>query len=732
MSIGGQEFLRQLVTCSYALNVLTCAAIIPLVLSKNRTRVAESFSLFISTLGLWSLLYAIWAQQRDPVMSEFWVRTVMIPVTFMPATFLHFVSDITERPLRRELHVLNYAISLAFTSSVYSPAFAPYGGPSFLFFRVWPLAGPLLYLEVAHFAVTFGYGWLVLFQIVRHGQEPLKTGLRPVFWGTLIGIIAGCMNFLPWFKIYIPPIFPPCIVIVVVAFAYAIIRHQLMDIEVVVKRTLVFAGLVGSVAVIVSLVAFVSQDVVARVVKIPKIWSNLLSAMIIAAAYGRTHRWLVDVTDRYLFQKKYDYKELLRKFTNEAMGIVDLKQLVQRTVATLTETIKLDRCQLLLLNKQTRQYELIGAYGGAAPSVTLDEHEPFITFLRRTQEPIGTEGELGRVRFPETVRQRLRELEARLCLPLHLHDELIGVLALGKKKSDEPFSKDDLDILLSLSRTLSIAVSNARLFDDLAKTQAEAAQREKLAVIGTLSAGINHEIRNPLGIARAQCETFVLDWQDGLLRAQPWEAILHRCLAIMQSAIYHIDRATAITRKLSSFAKPIRELSVQHVSVAHEIDEVLALLGHDLELEKIEVKKEIERELPDIIADRGQVEEILFNLIRNAGQAIEPPGTIWIRAYARGDAHVRIEIADTGCGIPPDKLEKIFDPFFTTKEPGKGTGLGLFIVRQVIERNKGRISVESTVERGTTFFLDFPKAPPRDAATMKRATDPVVRSEYAS
>jgi len=291
-----------------------------------------------------------------------------------------------------------------------------------------------------------------------------------------------------------------------------------------------------------------------------------------------------------------------------------------------------------------------------------------------------------------------------------LHDELIGVLCLGKKKSDEPFSKDDLDILLTLSRTLSIAVSNAQLFDDLAKTQAEAAQREKLAVIGTLSAGINHEIRNPLGIVKAQCETFVLDWQDGLLNGQSWEAILDRCLAIMQGAIYHIDRATTITRKLSSFAKPIREVSIQRVAISREVDEVLALVGKDLELEKIDVQKEIPRDLPEVLADRSQIQEILFNLIRNAGQAISPPGTIWIRAQARGEDQVRVEIADTGCGIAPETLGKIFDPFFTTKEPGKGTGLGLFIVRQIVERNKGRIAVESTVGRGSSFLLDFPRA----------------------
>ena len=85
-------------------------------------------------------------------------------------------------------------------------------------------------------------------------------------------------------------------------------------------------------------------------------------------------------------------------------------------------------------------------------------------------------------------------------------------------------------------------------------------------------------------------------------------------------------------------------------------------------------------------------------------------GRITVRAHAVEDDRVMIEIEDTGLGIAPDKLEKIYDPFFTTKEPGKGTGLGLFIVRQIIERNRGRISVQSTLGQGTTFFLDFPAA----------------------
>ena len=114
-----------------------------------------------------------------------------------------------------------------------------------------------------------------------------------------------------------------------------------MDIEVILKRTLVFAGLAGSVVAVVSLVAFVSQDVLVRFVEIPRWLSNVLAAAIIAGLYGPLRNWLVNATDRYLFQKQYDYRELLKKFTDEAVvGIKDLTQLVQMSVNRISETVK--------------------------------------------------------------------------------------------------------------------------------------------------------------------------------------------------------------------------------------------------------------------------------------------------------------------------------------------------------------------------------------------------------
>ena len=111
-----------------------------------------------------------------------------------------------------------------------------------------------------------------------------------------------------------------------------------------------------------------------------------------------------------------------------------------------------------------------------------------------------------------------------------------------------------------------------------------------------------------------------------------------------------------------------------------------------------------------ILADKKQIQVVLFNIIRNAAQAMDKKdGKIMVSGFT-DNGTIIVRIADNGSGIPPDKIEQIFHPFYTTKAPGKGTGLGLFIVKQVVERNKGTISVESQIGVGTTFTLRFPTA----------------------
>lgn len=680
----------------------------------GREKLHRMWAAFNFAVAMWGLSAFGFGSASEPETALLWIRIGHIGAILIPVLYLHFVFELLQykNPLViKAVYLFGCFLQLINLTDWFGITKLFIVDLRYVFnqFYVDSPPGALYPLFVAFFFVVVGYGLYQAQIAYKLAEGKKREQIKLFIWSTVIGFSGGGTAFLMVFQIDVYPIWHFAIGFYPIILTYAIFRYQFLDIKVIVKRTLVFAGLVGSVVCVVSMMTFVSQGVLDQYVTVPRWVSNILAAVIIAATYGRLRDWLVNVTDRYLFQKKYDYKELLKRFADEVMIIVEIKELTKRTVITLTDTIKNENTNLLLFNKDSGKYELAASRGWNGHKLELEENEPFVTFFRETHEPIGTEGELGKIKFPEAVTNRVKQLDARLCLPLYVHDELKGVLCLGKKKSDEEYGQEDLDILLPLSKTLGIAISNAQLFDELAKTQADAAQKEKLAVIGTLSAGINHEICNPLGIVKAQCEAFLLDREDGILKDVSPEEMLERTTSILRGAVKQIDRATAITQKLSNFARPINNPTVERIDIEHEVDEVLALVVHDLKLDKVDVKKEIWPGIPKINVDRRQLQEVLFNLIRNAGQAISGPGSITIRA-ANQNGHVRVEITDTGTGISKEKLEKIFDPFFTTKEPGKGTGLGLFIVRQIVERNKGKISVESEPGQGAKFILDFPVA----------------------
>lgn len=300
-------------------------------------------------------------------------------------------------------------------------------------------------------------------------------------------------------------------------------------------------------------------------------------------------------------------------------------------------------------------------------------------------------------------------VESFLAVPLIKEGNILGTLIVSnKKRPGYLFAKEDEELLATLSNHISIAIANARLFEELSRTQAEVAQQEKMAVIGTLSAGINHEIKNPLSIIRGVCELFVLKMKEGAQVSAQGE-LINEAKDIMEKVISQADRVSGIAARLANFAKPAKGYT-ERVIIDKEIDEVLGLVGYELTLAEINVEKCIENGLPDILVDRKQFQEVLFNLIRNAAQAINKKGKISIAARA-SDGRVAIDIRDTGSGIPEDKVGKLFGAFFTTKEPGKGTGLGLYIVRKIVEKNGGTIYLKETkVGEGTTFSLEFPVA----------------------
>jgi len=229
-------------------------------------------------------------------------------------------------------------------------------------------------------------------------------------------------------------------------------------------------------------------------------------------------------------------------------------------------------------------------------------------------------------------------------------------------------------------------------------------QSQKLASVGELSAGIGHEINNPLAIISQETE-----WMQHLLK-QIGERDSKEVAELQDSlkeVLHQVDRCREITQNLLDFARR-KEPVFQEVNVNKLIEDLSRLVEKEAILHQIEILREFQQDLPLVQTDAPSLRQVVLNLLTNATHAVQKDGKIRIATKRSQNGSVDIIVADTGCGIPKDHLAKIFDPIFTTKPEGKGTGLGLSICHGIVDKLGGRISVRSEVGKGSTFVVTLP------------------------
>ena len=236
-------------------------------------------------------------------------------------------------------------------------------------------------------------------------------------------------------------------------------------------------------------------------------------------------------------------------------------------------------------------------------------------------------------------------------------------------------------------------------------------QFQKLAAIRVLSAGIAHEINNPLAIIRQEAEWMQLLLKKEVLAAEE----LQELRSSVGQVVQQVERCTEIIRSLLDFSQQ-RQPVLQELDLNRLTEDMARLVEREAKPSNIEIVRQYHGQLPAVHSDAPQLRQIILNLLINAGQAIGRDGTITVSTRpARGGEMVELVISDTGCGIPAEDLPKIFDPFFTTKPAGQGTGLGLAICHGLIQRLGGRITGESRVGQGATFTVRLPVCQKRKA-----------------
>jgi two-component system NtrC family sensor kinase len=240
---------------------------------------------------------------------------------------------------------------------------------------------------------------------------------------------------------------------------------------------------------------------------------------------------------------------------------------------------------------------------------------------------------------------------------------------------------------------------------ELTSLREQLLQSEKLAVMGQLAAGVAHEINNPINGIVTYVHLLLKRLDEGRVDHTTWK----KDLKLVERETMRIG---SLVRNLLNFSRKT-EPDLSHVSLDRLVDETLPILNDQCAIKNIKIIKKYDKEIPNILGDYNQLQQVLLNLVVNAIQAVSKSGTIEIKLWTEGlkgsECFVHLDVTDNGVGIPKQDMDKIFDPFYTTKTGDKkGIGLGLSIVRQIVRAHHGRLSIRSDIGRGTTMSVRLP------------------------
>jgi len=499
-----------------------------------------------------------------------------------------------------------------------------------------------------------------------------------------------------------------------------------------------------------------------------------------AIGYGLTQRarWLHTrrMLDLQSEEILYSNSELDKKF-RDLDTTIDQLSLLSELSAAVNATLDVEKIYEQALQRLVHQMGYQGAFlflvdppsgtvrghrmaGGTISSArfedvrfTLDDPRAASSKVVRTGLPLVIQDVETAGEAVDAVTARSLDVRSVVLVPLRVKDSVFGVLNVT---SSEPgrLGEADLELLAAVANHVSLAVDRAQSFQtieelfrgledkvrvrteqlrtahedlqaayrELQATQMQLIQREKMASVGQLVAGVAHELNNPIGFVysnvgtledfvrrlRGMLETYrgaELLESDRARVEERWQALkVDYALKYLDSMTQGIkegaERARKIVRDLRVFARSQDDVW-QSVDLHEELDSSLTLLNHMLK-DRVTVERVL-GDLPTVECIRSQIDQVFLNLLANAAQAIEGPGTISIETRVR-DGMAVVRIADTGPGIAPDVIGRIFDPFFTTKTVGEGTGLGLSISYEILKKHGGDITAENRPQRGGALF----------------------------
>jgi two-component system, NtrC family, sensor histidine kinase HydH len=658
-------------------------------LREPRRRSHVLFATFSFNIALWSLLSFV-AKRFD---APFFDWASLLVAVSLPATAQRFCQaflgdDAGPPPLSRLTVVgagVFYAV-LCFSR----------------FIEPWHTT---IWFRAAFLAYVFAGLYLSVFYLyARYRATPSrveKTRLLYLVVGGFLTVTSALLEVLPH-----GPNFGNVFIIVYLYFlSQNLVRYRLLDLNEVLGRMSVLGTLVFILAFIyVVLVRWVGPDEQGLF-----LFNTLLASAAIVILIEPLRVRIEAAINRWMFQEKFELSRRIEMLRAELANVIDMRVLVPRVLAALEDSRRITHASIYLADPDGSGFELAG-HIGPRPEARFDAitHRAFFERLRRTGVVTleGIEREVAARRTVSTEEQEnlalmlrsLEQMNGSVALGFSSEDQLLGALVIRDERLREAYSSDEIELFRGVATSIGITLLNSQVYERMK-------ERDRLAALGQMAAGLAHEIRNPLGSIKGAAQYL----QPGPTTENTREGTRE----FLDIIIEEVNRLNKIVSQFLDYARPYRGEQRQ-LEVADVLRKTLALITKEAEEHgRVEIAAEFADRMPPVRADAEQLLQVFLNLSLNAVQAMPHGGKLWIatalrRATRRGAAAAFLEIRfrDTGVGIPPGDLKNLFIPFFTTKD--KGTGLGLPISQRIIENHGGTIEVRSQPGEGATFTVLLP------------------------
>ncbi len=703
---------------------------------QNRVWFFVSCAIFIWTFSLF------WCfQDQTASQALFWQKMLYLGTTLIPITFYYYSCLLTGKEKKnRILLIIGSILAVLFIVLSFFTEYLVVGIVPRNSIGYWAVTfTPIYYFYLVYFVYYVISSVLILKKGIRENEGIKKNQIRFVYYAALVGFIGGSFNFLLDFGINYP--IGNLFVFLYTAFiTYAITRYRLMDIRSLVKRSSVFTLLVFLITAVIAMISVLVGLILESVFSINYRWPTyILTALILVAIFEPVRNFLERITDRFLFAKGYNPADLLSQINEKTFSIVSFDKLVASVSEILVSAF---HCRNILVSLIDSDGKLNLSYQSG---FDLKVVKPFLagkekvlsTYFSDSHsiqviDELKAKFEMGEYQPKDKeLLFGLYNLNIALVIPLFVQKRLIGIMTIGNKKSGDPYSQEDIKVLKIAAGSAAIGIENARLYKEVSdfnknlkqqvnqqtkeiklknnNLEKQATHLKKLLVMRSEFLDIaSHQLKTPVSVILGTASMF----KEGSMAKISKEQQVKFVDNILQKAkklrliINDILRASEMdTEEFKLGANVVKPFSLNEVMENLYQEFKIDAEARGLKLVLTKASKEI-----SLIGEEDLFAQAVSNLVDNAIK-YTPKGEIKMSLSFEAK-EAMIQISDNGIGIPKGDQKKMFDKFARAQNAVNmytdGSGLGLFIVKKIIEAHGGQISFTSQENKGTIFTIKLP------------------------